>query len=414
MMSSKDFIEAKKYIPGGVNSPVRAFKAVDGTPLFIKKGMGSKIYDIRGKKFIDYCMSFGPLILGHAHPRIIKSVKKAVQNGTSFGAPTLQETRLAKQIVGAIPSIQKVRLVNSGTEAVMSALRLARGFAKKDKVIKFDGCYHGHVDSLLVKSGSGLATFGIASSAGISHSLRKDTLVAEYNNLNSLKKIIKKQNDIAALIIEPIPANIGVVLPEANFLQGLREITQDNNIILIFDEVITGFRVSYGGAQKYYRLKPDLTILGKIIGGGFPIGAFGGKKEIMELLAPDGPVYQAGTLSGNPVATTAGIETLKLLKNKSIYRKLENNTDRFVNSINNNKIKINNIASMFTLFFNKNKKIDNCKKALQSDTKQFAMLHKRLLQSGVYFPPSQFEACFISKAHSLNELKKTSRVINMF
>src|SRR3989338_8039202 len=278
MMSSKDFIEAKKYIPGGVNSPVRSFKAVDSSPLFIKKGKGSKIYDEDNNEYIDYCMSYGPLILGHSHPKIISAVKKALGNGTSFGAPTRKETELAKLIVDAV--------------------RLARGFTKKNKIIKFEGCYHGHVDDLLVKKDS------------------ENTLVAEFNNVKSIKKIInnkKNRNKIAALIVEPVARNMGVVLPENNFLEELRGITEKNNILLIFDEVITGFRVSYGGAQEFYKIKPDLTTLGKIIGGGLPVGAFGGRKEIMGLLAPDGPVYQAGTLSGNPVTVTAGIETLKIL-----------------------------------------------------------------------------------------------------
>jgi len=409
MMSSKDFIEAKKYIPGGVNSPVRSFKAVDSSPLFIKKGKGSRIYDEDNDEYIDYCMSYGPLILGHSHPKIISAVKKALDNGASFGAPTKKETELAKLIANAVPSIEKLRLVNSGTEAVLAAVRLARGFTKKNKIIKFEGCYHGHVDDLLVKKNS------------------ENTLIAEYNNINSVKKIIngkKNRNKIAALIVEPIAGNMGVVLPENNFLEELREITEKNNILLIFDEVITGFRVSYGGAQEFYKIKPDLTTLGKIIGGGLPVGAFGGRKEIMGLLAPDGPVYQAGTLSGNPVTVTAGIETLKILKNKSIYKKLEKNTDYITNSIIKtnekksmkenlkNKIKINHIASMFTIFFNKNKKINNYKTAKQSDTKNFSKFHELLLKNGVYFPPSQFEACFLSVAHSKEDIGRTIDAVN--
>ena len=409
MMSSKDFIEAKKYIPGGVNSPVRSFKAVDSSPLFIKKGKGSRIYDEDNDEYIDYCMSYGPLILGHSHPKIISAVKKALDNGASFGAPTKKETELAKLIANAVPSVEKARLVNSGTEAVLAAVRLARGFTKKNKIIKFEGCYHGHVDDLLVKKNS------------------ENTLIAEYNNINSVKKIIngkKNRNKIAALIVEPIAGNMGVVLPENNFLEELREITEKNNILLIFDEVITGFRVSYGGAQEFYKIKPDLTTLGKIIGGGLPVGAFGGRKEIMGLLAPDGPVYQAGTLSGNPVTVTAGIETLKILKNKSIYKKLEKNTDYITNSIIKtnekksmkenlkNKIKINHIASMFTIFFNKNKKINNYKTAKQSDTKNFSKFHELLLKNGVYFPPSQFEACFLSVAHSKEDIGRTIDAVN--
>src|SRR3989338_5257153 len=408
-MSSKDLIEAKKYIPGGVNSPVRSFKAVDSSPLFIKKGKGSRIYDEDNDEYIDYCMSYGPLILGHSHPKIISAVKKALDNGASFGAPTKKETELAKLIANAVPSVEKARLVNSGTEAGLAAVRLERGFTKKNKIIKFEGCYHGHVDDLLVKKNS------------------ENTLIAEYNNINSVKKIIngkKNKNKIAALIVEPIAGNMGVVLPENNFLEELREVTEKNNILLVFDEVITGFRVGYGGAQEFYRIKPDLTTLGKIIGGGFPVGAFGGRKEIMDLLAPDGPIYQAGTLSGNPVTVTAGIETLKILKNKSIYKKLEKNTDYITNSIIKtnekksmkenlkNKIKINNIASMFTIFFNKNKKINNYKTAKQSDTKNFSKFHELLLKNGVYFPPSQFEACFLSVAHSKEDIGRTIDAVN--
>src|SRR3989338_6477012 len=409
MMSSKDFIEAKKYIPGGVNSPVRSFKAVDSSPLFIKKGKGSKIYDEDNNEYIDYCMSYGPLILGHSHPKIISAVKKALGNGTSFGAPTRKETELAKLIVDAVPSVEKARLVNSGTEAVLAAVRLARGFTKKNKIIKFEGCYHGHVDDLLVKKDS------------------ENTLVAEFNNINSIKKIInnkKNRNKIAALIVEPVAGNMCVVLPENNFLEELREITEKNNILLIFDEVITGFRVSYGGAQKLFNIKPDLTTLGKIIGGGLPVGAFGGRKEIMDLLAPDGPVYQAGTLSGNPVTVTAGIETLKILKNKSVYSQLNKKTNELITNIikinekksmkenSKNKIKINHIASMFTIFFNANKKINNYKTAKQSDTKKFAKFHSALLKNKIYFPPSQFEACFLSMAHSKEDIGRTIDAVN--
>ena len=397
-MNSKYFEEAKQYIPGGVNSPIRAFKSVGGTPLFVKKGKGSRIYDENNHEYIDYCMSYGPLILGHANPRVISAVKKAIDDGTSFGAPTLKEIKLAKMIVDAVPSVEKVRLVNSGTEAVLSAVRLARRFTCKKKIIKFDGCYHGHVDDLLVNSGSSKTT-PITSS---------NTLISDYNDIRSVNKLINNnRNTVAAVIVEPVAGNMGVVLPENNFLQELREITIKNNILLIFDEVITGFRVGYGGAQELFGVKPDITTLGKIIGGGFPVGAFGGRKDIMDLLAPDGPVYQAGTLSGNPVCVAAGIETLKILKDKPIYKKLEKNTYDLANSImsnpiNNslkNKIRINCIASMFTLFFNKNKVVNNVM-AKQSDVKMFSKFHKSLLKQGIYFPPSQFEACFLSASHS--------------
>jgi glutamate-1-semialdehyde 2,1-aminomutase len=409
------FNEAKRYIPGGVNSPVRAFKAVDGTPLFIKKGKGSRIVDEDDKEYIDYCMSWGPLILGHAHSRVIDAVKKALEDGTSFGAPTRKETELSRLIVDAMPSIDKVRLVNSGTEAVMSALRLARGFTGKDKVIKFEGCYHGHVDSLLVKAGSGLVTLG--DSAGVGNDVIKNTLIAEYNNIDSVKELIKSYKDkIAAVIIEPIAGNMGVVLPGNGFLEELMEITKDNNILLIFDEVITGFRVGYGGAQGLYKVKPDLTVLGKVIGGGLPVGAYGGRKEIMEQLAPVGNVYQAGTLAGNPIATTAGIETLKILEDKSIYKELKEKTNNLTNSIekitNENKkmkndLKINKIASMFTLFFNKDEKINNYKAAKQSNVGMFAKFHKEMLRNGIYLPPSQFESCFLSAAHSEQDIEVT-------
>ena len=416
------FNEAKRYIAGGVNSPVRAFKSVNSIPLFIKKGKGSKIFDEGNNKYIDYCMSWGPLILGHAHPRVISKVKKVLGYGTSFGAPTKRETDLCRLIVNAISSIDKVRLVNSGTEAAMSALRLARGFTNKNKIIKFEGCYHGHADNLLVKAGSGLANLAKPNSAGIDASIIRNTLVAEYNNIGTVKKIInnkKNKNKIAVAIIEPIACNIGVVLPKDGFLEELREITSKNNILLIFDEVITGFRVGYGGAQGLYKIKPDITVLGKIIGGGFPVGVFGGKKEIMSLLAPDGQVYQAGTLSGNPIATTAGIETLKILENKFIYNLLNKNTGYLVNSIIKktdkdlkNRIKINHIASMFTVFFNKNKKIENYKSAKQSDVKLFAKFHQELLRNKIYFPPSQFEACFLSVSHSSQDIEFTINALD--
>ena len=314
-ISKKLFAEAQKYIPGGVNSPVRAFKSVGGEPLFIKRAKGCYIYDVDGNKFIDYVLSWGPMILGHANPKVTKMIKNAISKGTSYGAPTALEVRFAKMLNEAFPSMELLRLVSSGTEAAMSALRLARGFTNRDKILKFEGCYHGHADSLLVKAGSGLATMGVPDSAGVPDDLAKHTLTVPYNDLDAVKKAVAEHGkDMACIIVEPVAANMGVVPPKEGFLEGLRKVSAENNILLIFDEVITGFRLAYGGAQEYYNIKPDLTCLGKIIGGGLPIGAYGGRRDIMEKISPLGAVYQAGTLSGNPVAVTAGIETLKLLK----------------------------------------------------------------------------------------------------
>ena len=396
----KLFCEAKKYIPAGVNSPVRSFYAVGGVPLFIKKGKGSKIYDVSGKQYIDYCMSWGALILGHSHPEVVNAVKKVVENGTSFGAPTQLEIQLAKEICKAFTSIEILRLVNSGTEACMSAIRLARGYTGRNKIIKFAGCYHGHADYLLVKAGSGMKTFALASSSGVPKDFIKHTFVLPYNDLDAVEKITKKYHkDIACIIVEPIAANMGVVLPKEGFLRGLREICDYYKIVLIFDEVITGFRVAYGGAQELFKIKADLTCLGKIIGGGFPIGAFGGKKEIMSCLTPIGNVYQAGTLSGNPVSVTAGLVTLKILSNKKIYDLLEKKTKLLCDGIKENLKKskidviINQVGSMFTVFF--------------SNDKQYAKIFHKILKRGIYFPPSQYEACFVSLAHTDEDIEKT-------
>ena len=396
----KLFCEAKKYIPAGVNSPVRSFYAVGGVPLFIKKGKGSKIYDVSGKQYIDYCMSWGALILGHSHPEVVNAVKKVVENGTSFGAPTQLEIQLAKEICKAFPSIEMLRLVNSGTEACMSAIRLARGYTGRNKIIKFAGCYHGHADYLLVKAGSGMKTFALASSSGVPKDFIKHTFVLPYNDLDAVEKITKKYHkDIACIIVEPIAANMGVVLPKEGFLRGLREICDYYKIVLIFDEVITGFRVAYGGAQELFKIKADLTCLGKIIGGGFPIGAFGGKKEIMSCLTPIGNVYQAGTLSGNPVSVTAGLVTLKILSNKKIYDLLEKKTKLLCDGIKENLKKskidviINQVGSMFTVFF--------------SNDKQYAKIFHKILKRGIYFPTSQYEACFVSLAHTDEDIEKT-------
>lgn len=407
------FKEAKKYIPGGVNSPVRAYRAVGIEPIFISHGKGSKIYDVEEKEYIDYVCSWGPLILGHAHPQILSSVREALEKGTSFGAPTELEIEMAKMIVSAVPSIEKVRMVSSGTEATMSAIRLARGFIEREKIIKFEGCYHGHADSLLVEAGSGVATLGIPGSPGITKKAASDTITLPYNNLEAVEKILNEQGgEIACLIVEPIAANMGVVPPKAGFLKGLRELTKKYGIILIFDEVITGFRVSYGGAQELYGINPDLTCLGKIIGGGFPVGAFGGKAEIMNYLAPDGPVYQAGTLSGNPVAMTAGIATLKILSNSKIYQKLEEKAGRFSKELKaaakaaGVKASFTRVGSILSMFFTSEEVIDYTS-AKKSDTDKYAKYFANMLENGVYLAPSQFEATFISYAHLDEDINKT-------
>lgn len=405
--------KAMSLIPGGVNSPVRAFKAVGIPPIFIDRGKGSKIWDVDGNEYIDYVGSWGPMILGHTHPKVINAIKKTIQKGTSFGAPTVSEIDLANKIRKAFPSIELVRMVNSGTEAVMSAIRLARGYTGKDKIIKFEGCYHGHGDSLLVKAGSGATTFGIPDSLGVPPDLARHTLTALYNNLDSVKSLlIQYPEQIACIIVEPIAGNMGVVLPEKGFLEGLRKICDDKGIILIFDEVITGFRVAYGGAQELYGVKADLTCLGKIIGGGFPVGAYGGKRAIMERVSPLGGVYQAGTLSGNPVAMTAGIATLDVLKTKGFYQELEKKTTYLVEGISELAeerlipITINKATGMFTIFFTEEPVIDY-RTAKRSNTKRFSQFFVEMLNQGIYIPPSQFEAWFISMAHTQNDLNKT-------
>ena len=415
-MSNKSFDcfkEAKCYIPGGVNSPVRAFKSVGLTPLFISKAKGSKIYDIDNKEFIDYVGSWGPMLLGHSNPVIINALKAQLELGTSYGAPTVKETEIAKIIIEAVPSIEKVRLVNSGTEATMSAIRVARGFTGKNKIIKFKGCYHGHVDSLLVKAGSGALTFGTPDSPGIPEDFAKLTLIAEFNNIESVKNLINNnKNEIACVIIEPIPGNMGVIEPDIEFLKELREITANDNIILIFDEVMSGFRVSFGGAQEIYNIIPDITTLGKIIGGGLPVGAFGGKKEIMDFVAPEGNIYQAGTLSGNPLAVTAGLETLKILKERKAYKKLEESsqylTDGMKNIITRTKLPhcFKRVGSMFSLFFT-NQNVIDFETATTSNTELFSEYFTIMLKEGIYIAPSQYEAGFMSTAHSKEDLDKT-------
>jgi glutamate-1-semialdehyde 2,1-aminomutase len=407
------FEEAQRYLPGGVDSPVRAFKAVGGTPLFIKRGQGSRLYDEDGNEFIDYVGSWGPLILGHAHPRVVKAIKKAVEHGSSFGAPTELETTLAKLISEAMPSIEMLRFVNSGTEATMSAIRLARAFTGRSKVVKFAGCYHGHSDGLLAKAGSGMATLGIPSSPGVPAAVTADTLVAPYNNPGAVEQLFKDfASDIAAVIVEPIAGNMGVVLPQPGFLEGLRSLTRQYGALLIFDEVITGFRVAYGGAQQLYKITPDLICLGKIIGGGLPVGAYGGRRDIMQMVAPSGPVYQAGTLAGNPLAMTAGIETITILKQSSAYQELEKKSSLLGKGIIEAAskagvdIQLPRTGSMFTVFFAQ-APVTDYETAARADTKLYAKFFHRMLSQGVYFPPSQFEAAFVSVAHTHKDIKST-------
>ncbi|MFN3477472.1 MAG: glutamate-1-semialdehyde 2,1-aminomutase, partial [Candidatus Methylomirabilales bacterium] len=407
------FEEAKRYLVGGVNSPVRAFQGVRLEPFFVERALGSRIYDVDGNEYIDYVGSYGPLILGHAPPQVVKAVQAAAERGTSYGAPTASETELAKLIVDALPSIELIRFVNSGTEATMSAIRLARGYTGRGRIVKFEGCYHGHADSLLVKAGSGAMTFGIPDSLGVPPDLAKQTITLPYNHIDAVAQAFQAWGaEIACVIVEPVAGNMGVVLPRPGFLEGLREITSRYGALLIFDEVITGFRVSYSGAQGLYGVRPDLTCLGKIIGGGLPIGAYGGRREIMERVAPLGAVYQAGTLSGNPLAMRAGIETLKLLKSPGFYGVLEEKAkaleEGFKEGAKEAKvpIQINRLGSMLTVFFTETEVVDDAT-AKTSDTKAYARFFARMLKRGIFLPPSQFEACFLSAAHSDEDLQKT-------
>lgn len=406
------FEESKKYIPGGVNSPVRAFGSVGGEPIFIEKGKGSKIYDINGKEYIDYVCSWGPLIHGHADDEIISEVEKVLKNGTTFGAPTKLELELAKKVVDMVPSIEMVRMVSSGTEAVMSAIRLARGYTKRDKIVKFEGCYHGHSDSLLVKAGSGALTFNQPSSPGVPSDLAKHTLIADYNDLDSVKRLfLENKGEIACIIVEPVAGNMGVVLPKDRFLEGLKDICENEGSLLIFDEVITGFRLSQGGAQEYFGVMPHLTTLGKILGGGLPVGAYGGKREIMEMISPVGPVYQAGTLSGNPLAMAAGLANLSKLE-KSFYVELKKRSDYLWNGFRENckslniNYAFNSIESMACMFFCDGE-VNSFKDALRSDTKKYANFFHGMLEKGINLAPSQFEAMFVSSAHSYDDLDYT-------
>jgi len=413
--SEKLFKQAKAVIPGGVNSPVRAFKAVGGNPIFIAKGKGSKIYDVDGNSYIDYVLSWGPLILGHAHPKVIKALKSAAEKGTSFGAPTPLEIELANLVLKAYPSMDKVRMVNSGTEATMSAIRVARGFTKRDVIIKFEGCYHGHADGLLVKAGSGAMTFGIPDSPGVPKSYAKNTITIPFNDIDALKTVINRQwKSIACVIIEPVVGNIGCVLPKPGFLETVRVLTKKYGIVLIFDEVMTGFRVAYGGAQERYRIKPDMTCLGKVIGGGLPVGAYGGRKEIMSMVSPEGPVYQAGTLSGNPLAMTAGIETLKILSAKGTYKKLESLSAMLEKGLAGAakkagvKTKFYRAGTMFCTYFTA-REVYDYSTAKTADTAKFSRFFSGMLDRGVNIAPSQFEAGFMSLAHSEKDIENTVR-----
>jgi glutamate-1-semialdehyde 2,1-aminomutase len=401
------FEKAKQFIPGGVNSPVRAFRAVGGNPIFMRKAKGAFLYDEDGNEYVDLINSWGPMILGHAHPLIEEAVKEALSSSPSFGAPTAREVEMAELICSMMPSVEKVRMVNSGTEATMSAIRVARGFTGRDKIIKMEGCYHGHGDSFLIAAGSGALTFGNPDSPGVTKGTAKDTLIAPFNNLDAVKLLIENNEDeIAAIILEPVVGNMGCVLPLPGYLQGLRELCTNNGILLIFDEVMTGFRLTQGGAQQLYNISPDLSTMGKIIGGGLPVGAYGGRKEIMDSVSPAGPIYQAGTLSGNPMAMAAGLAMLKYLKsNPDTYSKINYSTSNLVTRLKGESEKagfdftINQVGSMFTLFFTDEQVID-FDTAKTSDTARFAKYFQAMLAEGIYLPPSQYEAMFISAAVS--------------
>lgn len=407
------FEKSQKFIPGGVNSPVRAFSAVGGTPIFFKKGLGSKLWDENNKEYIDYINSWGPMILGHAHPQVIKAVQDVAQDSLSFGAPTARELLMAKEIVKIVPSIEQVRLVSSGTEATMSAIRVARGFTGRDKIVKFEGCYHGHADALLVKAGSGALTFGQPSSAGVPADVAKDTLTLSYNNVEELQQLFDQQGDeIACVILEPVVGNMNLIVPSEEFLNTLRSVTEKHGAVLIFDEVMTGFRVSLGGAQELFGITPDMTTLGKVIGGGLPVGAFGGRKEIMQKLAPLGPVYQAGTLSGNPVAVAAGLKTLELIQAKGFFESLTQQTKKLTDGLTEAakalgiKFCARNVGGMFGLYFSEQPP-NSFQDVMASDREKFNAFFHEMLSQGIYFGPSAFEAGFVSAQHSDEDINFT-------
>lgn len=411
------FQEAQTLFPGGVNSPVRAFRAVGGQPLFIERGDGPYLFDVDGNRYIDYVLSWGPLITGHAHPEVVEAIQQAAVKGTSYGAPSPLELELAKSIIDFMPNIEMIRFVNSGTEATMSALRLARAYTKREKIIKFDGCYHGHADMLLVQAGSGVATLGLPDSPGVPSAVASDTLVADFNDLESVEMLFKKYPDqIAGIIVEPVAGNMGVIPPQPGFLEGLRSITERAGAVLIFDEVMTGFRVHKGGAQTLYNIKPDLTTLGKVIGGGLPVGAYGGKKEIMELVAPAGPMYQAGTLSGNPLAMSAGIAALSLIRGDECWEKLEQAAAKLEAGISAEAeqagvpIQQTRVGTMFTTFFSETKPV-GWHTVKVADKAQFAKFFQKMLANGVYLAPSQFEAGFLSILHTDTVIEKTLEAV---
>ena len=408
------FEQAELSIPGGVNSPVRAFKGVGGEPIFIDHAKGAYIVDTQGKQYIDYVGSWGPMVLGHSHPAVVDAVKQAAEKGLSFGAPTVIETRMAEKVCSLVPSIEKVRMVSSGTEATMSAIRLARGFTGRDNIIKFEGCYHGHSDSLLVKAGSGALTFGVPSSPGVPAALADHTLTLPYNDSNAISQCLNEQGDsIACIIVEPVAGNMNCIPPEQGFLNTLRSLCDEYGIVLIFDEVMSGFRVALGGAQQLYGVTPDLTTLGKVIGGGMPVGAFGGRADIMAQLAPEGPIYQAGTLSGNPLAMAAGLTTLELVSQPEFYKQLEQRTHQLVDGLQrladeaNIPFSYNQVGGMFGLFFSQEKHISRFEEVMNCDQERFKQFFHLMLEQGVYLAPSAFEAGFVSAAHSEQDIQQT-------
>ena len=411
--SREIFDRSLRYMPGGVNSPVRAFRAVGGEPLVIARGEGPYLHDVDGNRYIDFVCSWGPLILGHAHPTVVEAVRKAAERGTSYGAPTEAELELAEMVVEAVPSIEMVRFVSSGTEATMSALRLARAFTGRDKIVKFEGCYHGHVDGLLVQAGSGVATLSLPDSPGVPRSYAEQTLVARFNDFGSVERLFDRYSaEIAAVIVEPVAGNMGVVPPQPGFLESLRRITSDYGALLVFDEVITGFRVAYGGAQSLFGVTPDLTCLGKVIGGGLPVGAYGGKRAIMEMMAPVGPVYQAGTLSGNPLAMAAGLATLQALREPGTYERLEEMSLQLGEGVAAGAagarvpLQVNRVGSMLTFFFSETPVADYAG-ARRAGTERYSLFFRSMLDHGVYLPPSQFEALFVSLAHSSEDIEQS-------